>query len=116
MQNKRLQWDVTLGPSFQQTSYDSTTEEQDQLSGVVAIGTLLEYRVSSRIDYIFYSQLQFVEENSGKRNSHLKTGLEFTFTTDVELDVTFTSIELQSLLHQLIQYHQNQMIIGWYSV
>jgi len=89
MQNKRLQWDVTLGPSFQQTSYHNTTEEQDQKSGVIALGTLLDYRVSSRIDYIFEYQIQFVEENSGKRNSHLKTGLEFEFSNDFELDVIF---------------------------
>jgi len=89
VQNKRLQWDVTLGPSFQQTSYYNTTEEQDQQSGVVAIGTLLDYRISSRIDYIFDYQLQFVEENSGKRNSHLKTGFEFEFSNDFELDMFF---------------------------
>lgn len=89
VQNKRLQWDVTLGPSFQQTSYHNTTEEQDQKSGVIALGTLLDYRVSSRIDYIFDYQIQFVEENSGKRNSHLKTGLEFEFSNDFELDVIF---------------------------
>jgi len=89
VQNKRLQWDVTLGPSFQQTAYYNTTEEQDQQSGVVAIGTLLDYRISSRIDYIFDYQLQFVEESSGKRNSHLKTGFEFEFSNDFELDVIF---------------------------
>jgi len=89
IQNKILQWDVTLGPSFQQTSYYNTTEEQDQKSGVVALGTLFDYRISSRIDYIFDYQIQFVEENSGKRNSHLKTGLEFEFSNDFELGMIF---------------------------
>ncbi|WP_232771380.1 DUF481 domain-containing protein [Colwellia sp. 12G3] len=89
MQNKRLQWDVTLGPSYQQTVYYNTTDESDQSSGVVALGTLFDYSISSRIDYIFDYQLQFVEENSGKRNSHLKTGLEFEFIDDFELDFTF---------------------------
>jgi putative salt-induced outer membrane protein YdiY len=89
MQNKRLQWDVTLGPSFQKTSYYNTAEEKDQQSGVVAIGTLLDYQVSSRIDYTFDYQLQFVEEHSGKRNSHLKTGLEFELSNDFQLDIIF---------------------------
>ena len=89
IQNKRLQWDVTLGPSYQKTSFYNTIEEQDQHSGVVALGTLFDYRISSRIDYVFDYQLQFVEENSGKRNSHLKTGFEFEVNNDFGLDVHF---------------------------
>jgi putative salt-induced outer membrane protein YdiY len=88
VQNKRLQWDVTLGPSYQKTSYN-TIEEQDQHSGVIALGTLFDYRISSRIDYVFDYQLQFVEESSGKRNSHLKTGFEYEFNNDFGLDVHF---------------------------
>jgi len=86
VKNKRIQWDVTIGPSYQQTVYRNSTQENDQKSGVVAFGTLLDYSISSRIDYLFDYQLQFVEENSGKRNSHLKTGFEFEFNNDFELD------------------------------
>ncbi|WP_138140223.1 DUF481 domain-containing protein [Colwellia psychrerythraea] len=86
-QNKRLQWDVTLGPSYQQTVYHNTADESDQKSGVVALGTLFDYSISSRLDYLFDYQLQFVEEKSGKRNSHLKTGFEFELQNDFELDV-----------------------------
>jgi len=88
-QNKRLQWDVTLGPSYQQTVYYNTTDESDQKSGVIALGTLFEYSISSRLDYLFDYQLQFVEEKSGKRNSHLQTGFEFEFQDNFELDVMF---------------------------
>ncbi len=86
-QNKRLQWDVTLGPSYQQTVYYNATDEDDQKSGVIALGTLFDYSVSSRLDFLFDYQLQFVEERSGKRNSHLKTGFEFEFKNNFELDV-----------------------------
>jgi len=89
VQNKRIQWDVTIGPSYQQTVYYNTSSESDQHSGVVAVGTLLDYSISSRIDYLFDYQLQFVEENSGKRNSHLKTGFEFDFNKNFELDFSF---------------------------
>ncbi len=87
--SKRLQWDVTLGPSYQQTKYENSTVESDQSSGVIALGTLFDYPISSRIDFIFDYQIQFVEENSGKRNSHLKTALEFELRNDFELDLTF---------------------------
>ncbi len=89
IQNKRLQWDVTLGPSFQKTSYVKDSLENDQSSGVVALGTFWDYSFSSRIDYVFDYQIQFVEENSGKRNTHLKTGFEFEFSNDLDLDVMF---------------------------
>ena len=88
-QNKRLQWDVTLGPSYQQTVYYSNTDEDDQKSGVIALGTLFDYSISSRLDFLFDYQLQFVEEKSGKRNSHLKTGFEFELQNNFELDVIF---------------------------
>ncbi len=89
IQNKRLQWDVTLGPSFQETSYIEESLENDQSSGVVALGTFFDYSFSSRIDYILDYQIQFVEENSGKRNTNLKTGFEFEFSHDLDLDAMF---------------------------
>lgn len=84
--NKRLQWDVTMGPSYQQTSFGNNSQGNED-SGVVALGTLVEYTVSSLIDFTFDYQIQFVEEESGKRNSHLKTGLEVQFSNDFDLDL-----------------------------
>ena len=89
VQNKRLQWDVTLGPSYQQTVYDDNSSENDQHSAVVALSTLFDYSFSSRIDYMLDYQIQFVEEDSGKRNSHLKTGFEFDLSNNLKLDVIF---------------------------
>ncbi len=88
-QNKRLQWDITLGPSFQKTSYINESPENQQSSGVVALGTFFDYSFSSRIDYVLDYQIQFVEENSGKRNTNLKTGFEFEFSHDLDLDAMF---------------------------
>jgi putative salt-induced outer membrane protein YdiY len=89
IQNKRLQWDITLGPSYQKTSYIKNSLESDQSSAVVAFSSLFDYSFSSRVDYILDYQLQFVEEESGKRNTHLKTGFEFEFKNDLDLDVMF---------------------------
>lgn len=88
--NKRLQWDVTLGPSFQKTIYLDTANSTDQYSGVIAVGTSLDYSLSSRIDYILDFQIQFVEKESGKRNSFLKTGIELDIKHDFELDIIFS--------------------------
>ena len=78
-----------MGPSYQETSYYNTSQDSNQKSGVIALGTLFDYSISSRLDYLLDYQLQFVEENSGKRNSHLKTGFEFDFRNDFELDFSF---------------------------
>jgi putative salt-induced outer membrane protein YdiY len=87
--NKRLQWDGTIGPSYQVSSFNNSTEE-DEESGVIVLGTLIEYTISSRVDFTFDYQIQFVEEESGERNSHLTTGFEFEFTHDFELDLLFS--------------------------
>lgn len=89
VKDKRIKWDVTIGPSFQGTTYYDTDSTSDQQSGVVALGTLIDYSFSSQLDYILDYQLQIVEENSGKRNSHLKTGFEFEFRKNFDLDFTF---------------------------
>ncbi len=87
--NKRLQWDATIGPSYQQTSFNNNAAEEDEKSGVLALGTLIEYKISSQIDFTLDYQMQFVEEESGKRNSHLQAGFEFEFTNDFEIDIFF---------------------------
>lgn len=90
LQSKRTQWDVTIGPSFQKTSYYSAIDNPNQASGVLAIGTLLNYDITSRIEYIFDLQVQFVEEDSGKRNAYFKTGVEVDIRHDFELNFMFS--------------------------
>ena len=84
--NKRLQFDVTLGPSFQITTFERSIGNQSEQSGAIALSALLEYKVSSQTDFIFDYNMQFVEEASGKRTSYLKTGFEFEFIKDFEFD------------------------------
>ena len=85
--NKRLQWDVTAGPSYQATAYYNNVEDSDPHSGALSLSTLLEYTVSRKTDYILDYQMKFVDDASGGRNHHLKTGFEFDFTDDFEMDL-----------------------------
>lgn len=86
--NKRLQWDATVGPSYQETVYYNNIENNSQKSGALSLSTLLEYTISRKIDYIIDYQMKFVDDASGGRNHHLKTGFEFEFTDNFELDLT----------------------------
>lgn len=90
VQNKRMEWDVTIGPSFQTTSYYNTADDANQKSGVLAVSTEFDYSFSNRMDFIFDYQIQFVEKNSGKRNSYLKTGIEYDIHNDLEVDLIFS--------------------------
>ncbi|MCJ8318692.1 MAG: DUF481 domain-containing protein [Colwellia sp.] len=87
--NKRVQWDITLGPSYQQTIYLETQAQDHEQSGVASLSTFLEYEVSSVIDLVFDYQIQFVNEASGKRIHNLKTGISFDLKNDVDVDVSF---------------------------
>jgi hypothetical protein len=87
--SKRIQWDITVGPSYQQTIYLETDVEDHEKSGVLSLTTLLEYEVSSKVDFVFDYQMQFVNEASGKRLHNLKTGFDIDFDNDIDFDVSF---------------------------
>lgn len=87
--NKRLGWDLTLGPSYQITNYSIITDLVDQRSAVIAFGSALEYQISSKINFIVDYQLQFVEKKSGKRNSFFKTIVEFDLNDKFDIDFGF---------------------------
>ena len=83
--NKRILWDFTAGPSYQETKYRQA--DKSTKSKVVSLSTLFEYTVSKETDFVFDYQIQFVEDDAGARNHHLKTGYEFEFTQSFDLDL-----------------------------
>lgn len=87
---KKTKWDVTAGPSYQQTTYAEVEEgEKDKEdSSVLALGTLYEYEITSDIDFEANYQVQIVSEEAGEFIHHLETGLEVDLGNDFELDVT----------------------------
>ena len=66
-----------------------TDVEDHEKSGVLSLTTLLEYEVSSKVDFVFDYQMQFVNEASGKRLHNLKTGFDIDFDNDIDFDVSF---------------------------
>lgn len=86
---KRIEWDLTVGPSYVDTQYNAESGGNSDASGAVSLGTLLDYQINSKIDFTFDYQIQFVSKESGTRTSHLKTGFEFEFIDDFEIDLLF---------------------------
>lgn len=88
LDNKRIDWDVTLGPSYQVTQYHNQVNTNKVESGALSLSTLLDYTLSKKIDYVFDYQVNFVDEQSGKQNHHLKTGFEVELVEHIDFDIT----------------------------
>lgn len=84
---KRIEWDFNLGPSYQSTEYESSVATDSGNGLALSIGTLLEYEISSKIDYVLDYQMSFISEESGARSHHFETGFEFEFIEDFDIDV-----------------------------
>ncbi len=87
--NKRLEWDLTLGPSYQKTEFIDSAKTIDQQSAVLAFGSALEYKLSTKVTFIVDYQLQFVKRKSGKRNTFLKAIAEFELSDKFDIDLGF---------------------------
>ena len=83
-------WDVTFGPSYQQTKYITVEEGTDdkENSSVASIGTMYEWEITGDIDYSLNYSVQKVSEEAGDLIQHLDTGVEIELTSDFDLDIT----------------------------
>ena len=86
---KRIEWDITAGPSYLKTQYNAEAGGDSDGNGALSLSTLLEYQINSRIDFIFDYQIQFVSEESGTRTHNLTTGFEFEFINDLDIEFLF---------------------------
>lgn len=89
IKTKRIEWDATLGPSYQVTNYNGDTQSKSEKSAALSLSTLYEYKISSQIDFTLDYQVQFVSDEAGARIHHLKTGFEFEFIDDLDIDILF---------------------------
>ncbi len=86
---KRIEWDFTLGPSYLNTQYNDEVGGDSDASSALSFSTLFDYQINSRIDFIFDYQMQFVSQKSGSRTHNLKTGFEFEFIDDLDIELLF---------------------------
>ena len=86
--NKKMLWDFTAGPSYQQTAYIDAIGNDIEKSAVISLSTLFEYELTGQIDYIFDYQLQFVSKESGSRLHNLKTGFSFDLIYNIDIDIS----------------------------
>ncbi|MFD2167517.1 YdiY family protein [Thalassotalea euphylliae] len=85
-----IQWDVTAGPSYQQTRYIEVEpgEDDTENSSVLMLGTYFEWELTKDIDFETKYQVQIVSEEAGELIHHLQTGVEIELINDFDLDLT----------------------------
>lgn len=93
---KKQTWDVTLGPSYQRTTFTNVdvsardeTDGNNENSIVILLGSEYEYEVTKDIDFELYYQVQFVEEEAGEYIHHVTSSLEIELINDFDLELTY---------------------------
>lgn len=85
--SKTLDWNLSAGPSYQSTRFTSSNNEERETSGALSLGMVVDWEVSSRVDFKFDYQIQFLKEQLGGKQQTLKTGFDVELTNDFELDL-----------------------------
>jgi len=94
---KKIEWDVTGGPGYQRTTYDSVEDgtENPEATPVLLLGTVLDVELTKWMDLFYEYRIQFVDEAAGRYNHHMLTSLETDITKLLDFDVTLVWDRIQ---------------------
>jgi Protein of unknown function, DUF481 len=93
-----LEWNVSVGPSYQYTRFETVEPGQDD-SATTPAGVFNSYfkgDITSRLTFIQSWQSMFTDEKSGQYNHHAVSTLEFEIKKHLDLDVSFIWDYLQN--------------------
>lgn len=87
----KTKWDVSGGPAYQYTQFNSVEPGQDdsESTPVLMVGTEFNRTLTSTVDFDFLYNFQLVNERSGTYNHHLVASLETELTQFLNFDVSF---------------------------
>ena len=86
----RIDWDVSAGPAYEQTDYQSVLAGEPDPDGAFAasVHTIYTNELTSRIDYRFDYGFRLTEPEAGQYSHHLVTGFSLDAVAFVDLDVS----------------------------
>ncbi len=89
--NSRTSWDVTLGPAWLSTQFESVEEGEDDTtsSGAVRLGTNFTHEITDDIDFYALYDGTFTNESSGTYLHHFDTGLDFDLIGNLDFNVSW---------------------------
>lgn len=89
--NSKTEWDLSGGPAYQETQFESVPVGQNSRvsTPALALGTEFDTGLTKAVDFIFNYNFQIVNEESGTYTHHLVTAFETEITGWLDLDVSF---------------------------
>jgi hypothetical protein len=93
----KTEWDVSGGPAYQKTQYDSVPVGQDASESTPAFvaGTHFNAELTKTLDFDFRYNFQLVNKESGTYTHHFITALEIELTGWLDFDVSFVWDRIQ---------------------
>jgi hypothetical protein len=93
----KTEWDVSGGPAYQKTRFDSVPVGQDLSESTPAfvVGSQFDIELTKTVDFILSYSFQIVNEASGTYNHHFITALETELTHWLDFDITFVWDRIQ---------------------
>lgn len=86
-----LEWNITAGPAYQHTVFDSVQPGEDLERGAAAMvfGSRFDWNITRRIELILAYRLQLTSEEVGETTHHSESTLSLELTKRFNLDVSF---------------------------
>jgi putative salt-induced outer membrane protein YdiY len=86
-----LEWNVSTGPAYQKTWFDSVQPGEDAEKGAAALtfGSRFEWDITQRIDLILEYRGQYTSRETGETIHHSVSTLSVELTKTLDLDVSF---------------------------
>jgi putative salt-induced outer membrane protein YdiY len=91
LDSKKVDWDVSGGPAYQETRYDSVVEGENESETTPAfvINTNADWDITKWLEFDGQYRLQLVNEVSGTYNHHMVASFETDITSLIDFDVSF---------------------------
>jgi hypothetical protein len=87
----RVDWEVSLGPAYEHTTFDSVDEGQstEEAAAAGVVSTSYTNELTKDIDFLVSYRLLFTKPEAGGYNQHFVTSLSFDAIGFLDFDVTF---------------------------
>ncbi len=95
---RNLEWNVSTGPAYQQTWFDSVQAGSESTRGSAALvfGSDFDWEITRRIDLILEYRGQYTKRDVGETTHHGVVKLELELTKRLDLDVSFVWDRIQN--------------------
>jgi len=87
---KKLEWDISAGPALLRTNYKEVEDGEEASASSISmqLSTIIDYKLSSKIDLKYNYQLTLTDKNSGLYKHHMLFTMENEVTKWLDIDLT----------------------------